>query len=87
MLVVCLTKVRYTTAMEAAHSRHRNRQQNKTNNNKMPRARAYSELRSCVTVEVAVLGSPSLISLVFEDVKKHERSDSLSVPQKSLKRR
>ena len=30
-----------------------------------------------MTVEVAVLGSPFLISLVFEDVKKHERSDSL----------
>ena len=33
-----------------------------------------SELRSCVEVEVAVLGSPSLISLrVSVDVKHHER--------------
>ena len=31
-----------------------------------------SELRSCVNVEVAVVGSPSLISLmVFVDVKQH----------------
>ena len=32
----------------------------------------YSELRSCVKVEVAVLGSPSLIvSTVSVDVKQH----------------
>ena len=34
----------------------------------------FAELRSCVKVEVAVLGSPSLISLtVCVDVKQHER--------------
>ena len=32
---------------------------------------ARSELRSCVKVEVAVLGSPSLIILVSVDVKQH----------------
>ena len=33
---------------------------------------AAPELRSCVKVEVAVLGSPSLISLVVSvDVKQH----------------
>ena len=32
----------------------------------------HSELRSCVKVEVAVLGSPSLISLMVSvDVKEH----------------
>ena len=32
----------------------------------------FSELRSCVKVEVAVLGSPSLISLMVSvDVKQH----------------
>ena len=35
---------------------------------------SLSELRSCVKVEVAVLGSPSLISLIVSvDVKPHER--------------
>ena len=34
--------------------------------------RAFSELRSCVEVEVEVLGSPSLIVLVVSvDVKQH----------------
>ena len=34
----------------------------------------FAEVRSCVKVEVAVLGSPSLISLtVCVDVKQHER--------------
>ena len=34
-----------------------------------------TELRNCVKAEVAVLGSPSLISLmVFVDGKKHERN-------------
>ena len=34
----------------------------------------YSELRSCVKAEVAVLGSPSLISLMVSvDIKHHER--------------
>ena len=34
----------------------------------------FSELRSCVKVEVAVMGSPSLISLMVSvDVKHHTR--------------
>ena len=34
----------------------------------------YSELRSCVKVEVAVLGSPSQIGIMVSvDVKQHER--------------
>ena len=38
----------------------------------------YSELRSCVKVEVAVLGSLSLISLVVSvDVKRHDRRSRL----------
>ena len=32
---------------------------------------SHSELRSCVNVEVAVLGSPSLIVMVSVDVKQH----------------
>ena len=37
-----------------------------------------SELRSCVKVEVAVLGSPSLIVLIVSvDVKQHERRRSI----------
>ena len=38
-----------------------------------------------MTVEVDILGSPSLISLVFEDVKKHERSDSLKTTLRKKK--
>ena len=35
---------------------------------------SLTELRSCVKVEVAVLGSPSLLSLMVSvDVKPHER--------------
>ena len=35
---------------------------------------SVTELRSCVKVELAVLGSPSLISLVVSvDVKHHEK--------------
>ena len=35
---------------------------------------SVTELRNCVKVELAVLGSPSLISLVVSvDVKHHER--------------
>ena len=40
-----------------------------------------SVLRSCVKVEVAVLGSPSLISLMVSvDVKHHERITTVSFP-------
>ena len=42
--------------------------------NKEREMRETAELRSCVKVEVDVLGSPSLISLmVSADVKQHER--------------
>ena len=39
---------------------------------------SVTELRSCVKVELAVLGSPSLISLVVSvDVKHHERRKTI----------
>ena len=39
-----------------------------------------TELRSCVKVEVAILGSPSLISLmVYVDIKQHSNNNKMFV--------
>ena len=46
-----------------------------------PFSRGRSELRSCVKAEVAILGSPSLISLMVSvDVKKHPERKKVQDP-------
>ena len=48
----------------------------------MTNIKEYAELRSCVKVEVAILGSPSLIVLrVSVDVKQHSAINHLHTPR------